>query len=72
MIRPIQLGDLVRSAMHSSLDPDRGDFPDRKGAGLVVGFDTKHGTGSIQVRWPSAGRTDWATSWQLEVISESR
>jgi hypothetical protein len=41
-----------------------------KGVGLVVGFDTKHGTASIQVRWPSTGRTDWATSWQLKVISE--
>ena len=61
MIRPIQLGDLVRLVDVKT---------PRKRTGLVVGFDTKHGTGSIQVRWHSTAC--WATSWQLEVISESR
>ena len=77
MLRPIQLGDLVRRSVkaHLDLEPDqprRGPLRVRgmKGAGLVVGFDTKHGTASIQVRWPSTGRTDWATPWQLKVLSE--
>ena len=77
MLRPIQLGDLVRRSVKAHLDlgagaPRRGPLRVRgmKGVGLVVGFDTKHGTASIQVRWPSTGRTDWASCWQLEVLSE--
>jgi len=77
MLRPIQLGDLVRRSVKAHLDldpgkPRRGPLRVRgmEGVGLVVGFDTKHGTASIQVRWPSTGRTDCDTSWQLKVISE--
>ena len=80
MLRPIQLGDLVRRSVRAHLDLDQlragpgGQAQRRargmKGIGLVVGFDTKHGTASIQVRWPSTGRTDWASCWQLEVLSE--
>jgi len=75
MLRPIQLGDLVRRSVkaHRPTWPGssaRTRARGMKGIGLVVGFDTKHGTASIQVRWPSTGRTDWASCWQLEVLSE--
>jgi len=74
MLRPIQLGDLVRRSVkaHRRLGPlsPASRVRGMKGIGLVVGFDTTYGTASIQVRWPSTGRTDWASCWQLKVLSE--
>jgi len=61
----IKIGDLVMT---------RSQMDGTKRMGIVIGFDTKHGTPNIKVQWPPeyCGEPLWATPWQLEVISASR